>query len=417
MNNLNILINAYAVSPNWGSEPGLGWNWVINLAKYCRVFVITEGEWRTEIEKELTRLPQRDNIRFFYLPVSDRVRKMCWNQGDWRFYKYYRKWQESALKIAEKIISENHIDVIHQLNMIGFREPGSLWKIKDIPFVWGPVGGYGSTTLKYLKGQPLEVRIKAIVKNILNAIQGRYFPLSNKAMENAKVVFAANSDVYRYIKANFRDDVILLNETGCYEQFTPLEKHNVRNPFQLLWVGKFDYRKQLYLAIRIIHELSKREIPVVLKIIGDVENETYKKMSRIVERLGISDSIVWCGKIPNKRVHEMMKVSDLFLFTSISEGTPHVVLEAIQNNLPIICFDTCGQGDVVSKEIGVKIPIKKFSRSVTDFADAIENLTRSPERLDEMRRGCRRRQIEISWDAKCKFVSDIYARILDDAKQ
>ncbi len=29
---LNVLINAYAVSPNWGSEPGMGWNWII---KYC----------------------------------------------------------------------------------------------------------------------------------------------------------------------------------------------------------------------------------------------------------------------------------------------------------------------------------------------------------------------------------------------
>lgn len=48
---LNVLVNAYAVSPAWGSEPGMGWNWVVNLAQYCNVFVITEGEWRTEIEE------------------------------------------------------------------------------------------------------------------------------------------------------------------------------------------------------------------------------------------------------------------------------------------------------------------------------------------------------------------------------
>ena len=48
---INVLINAYAVAPNWGSEQGLGWNWVINLAKYCNVHVITEGEWRKEIEE------------------------------------------------------------------------------------------------------------------------------------------------------------------------------------------------------------------------------------------------------------------------------------------------------------------------------------------------------------------------------
>ena len=28
---LSILINAYACSPNMGSEPGMAWNWCINL--------------------------------------------------------------------------------------------------------------------------------------------------------------------------------------------------------------------------------------------------------------------------------------------------------------------------------------------------------------------------------------------------
>ena len=56
---INVLINAYAVSPNWGSEPGLGWNWVTNLAKYCNVYVITEGEWKQEIEAAVEKLPQK----------------------------------------------------------------------------------------------------------------------------------------------------------------------------------------------------------------------------------------------------------------------------------------------------------------------------------------------------------------------
>ena len=48
---INVLINAYACSPNWGSEPGMAWNWISNLATYCNLFVITEGEWKEEIEK------------------------------------------------------------------------------------------------------------------------------------------------------------------------------------------------------------------------------------------------------------------------------------------------------------------------------------------------------------------------------
>lgn len=47
---LSILINAYACSPNMGSEPGMAWNWCVNLAKYCELHIITEGEFRDKIE-------------------------------------------------------------------------------------------------------------------------------------------------------------------------------------------------------------------------------------------------------------------------------------------------------------------------------------------------------------------------------
>lgn len=409
---LNILINAYAVSPNWGSEPGLGWNWVINLAKYCNVFVITEGEWKAEIEDALINLPQRDNIHFYYNPVSPEIRKMCWNQGDWRFYKYYRQWQEKTLEIAKDIIANNRIDILHQLNMIGFREPGSLWKIKDIPFVWGPIGGYGKATLRYLKGQSLKVKIKAIVKNIINSLQAKYYPLSNKAMNRATCVMAANSNVYNYIKKNFRDDVILLNETGCYEKLIPISQKDYKDEFNILWVGKFDYRKQLELAIRTVSILKEDYPYVKLHIVGDKENETYHRLSAVCTYLKIEQNIVWHGKVPNKEVHKMMQKADIFLFTSIGEGTPHVILEAIQNNLPIVCFDTCGQGDVVNESVGIKVPLSNSGQSPIDFAKAISSLIIDRSRLNQMKVNCAICQHENSWDKKIQFVISIYNKII-----
>ena len=114
---ISVLINAYACSPNMGSEPGMSWNWISNIAHYCKVYVITEGEWQKEIEDALALLPQRDNIHFYYNPVSQRIRNICWNQGNWIFYFYYAQWQKKTLQLARKIIQENDIDIVHQLNM------------------------------------------------------------------------------------------------------------------------------------------------------------------------------------------------------------------------------------------------------------------------------------------------------------
>lgn len=408
---LNVLINAYAVSPNWGSEPGLGWNWIVNLSRYCNLFVITEGEWRDAIEKKVAELPQRDNIHFFYNPVSPEIREMCWNQGDWRFYKHYREWQEKTLKIAREIIAEHRIDIIHQLNMIGFREPGSLWKIKDIPFVWGPVGGYGWTTLKFLSGQPKGVAAKAIVKNLINSLQARFYPLSNNAMKHAAYVLAANSNVYRYIKAHKRKDVILMNETGCYVKQMPVKFDAEKRSFDILWVGKFAYRKQLVLALKTLAALKlmlKEGFERIrLRVVGDSPDE---KTIELVDELGIAGNVEWVGKIPNPRVHEMMQQSDLFLFTSIDEGTPHVVLEAIQNNLPVACFDTCGQGDVVNERVGVKVALKNAKESPVDFAAAIIPLIEKKEKLRELKENCASRQTELSWESKIMQMVEIYEK-------
>ena len=103
---IKILVNAYACSPNMGSEPGMAWNWCSNLAKYCELFIITEEEFRDKIEAVVPTLPQGKNMHFYYNPVTEKVRQMCWNQGDWRFYWHYRQWQKRTLSMAIQICSE-----------------------------------------------------------------------------------------------------------------------------------------------------------------------------------------------------------------------------------------------------------------------------------------------------------------------
>lgn len=407
---LKILINAYACSPNWGSEPGMAWNWCSNLAKYCELYIITEGEWRDEIEEALKTHPNGKNMHFYYNPVPEKVRKMCWDQGDWRFYYYYRKWQKKTLKIAQQICKEHKIDVIHQLNMIGFREPGLLWKIENIPFVWGPVGGMELMSTGFLNGEPFKLKFTLYLKNLINGLQRRYQPNVNKALKRASGLTAATKGVYDFVKEYHNKEIILLNETGCYERELP-EKRQEKETFDIVWVGKFDYRKQLGLAIESIAKLKEYK-KLKLHIIGsgtDGETSRYKTLSA---NLGIDDMVVWHGKIPNAEVQRIMRKSDIFLFTSIMEGTPHVVLEAIQNALPVICFNACGQSGVVNETIGVKIPLTNKERAAVDFSNAIRRLYNNTDELKQMSINCNQRQKEISWDGKAKTMVGIYEKAI-----
>jgi len=405
---LKILINAYACSPNMGSEPGMAWNWCVNLANYCELHIITEGEFQEKIEAALPSLSQGENMHFYYNPVSEEIRRMCWNQGDWRFYKHYKDWQKKTLEIAKQIVGDHHIDILHQLNMIGFREPGYLWKIEGIPFVWGPVDAKEKFPVTYLQGSGLKTKLIIYLKNFLTNLQLRYSKQVYLAVSSAAVVVSASSNSQNTFRKFFSIESPLLNETGCYvQEHTVLDKFD-KVILDVLWVGKLDFRKQLGLAIGTIAQANNKNIR--LHIVGSGDDITYKIQT---SKLNIADQCVFHGAVTHHEVQQIMQESDLFFFTSVAEGTPHVVLEAIANNLPVLCFDTCGQGDSVNEKIGWKIPLTNPQQSVADFAEELNVLDSNRELLKELSQNCKQRQQELSWDEKAKKMVELYNELVN----
>lgn len=411
---LSILINAYACSPGMGSEPGMAWNWCVNLAKYCELHIITEGEFRERIESVLPTLMQGKNMHFYWNPIGGddaercaEIRRMCWNQGDWRFYKYYRKWQWRTYEMAKDICAQRHIDILHQLNMIGFREPGYLWKIKDLPLVWGPVDAKEMFPVEYLDGAGWKAKTFMNLKNLITKWQLRHSGRVHEMVKRASVVVSASSNSQRTFKKYFGIESPLVNETGC----NVVEKSQTdgmhKETFDLLWVGKMDFRKQFALAIRAVAMAYHHDLR--LHVVGSGDVSAYQKEA---EKLGIMDLCIWHGVVSHEEVQYIMQQSDLFFFTSVAEGTPHVVLEAMGNNLPVLCFDTCGQGDVVNDKVGIKVPLTNPRQSVKDFAGKIEYLYSHRDVLKRMSDNCFERRKELSWDCKaCKMV-ELYNQIV-----
>ena len=407
---LKILINAYACSPGMGSEPGMAWNWVSNLAKFCELFIITEGEFREKIEAVMTDLPEAKNMHFYYNPVSEEIRKMCWNQGDWRFYKYYREWQWKTYLMAKEICLHEKIDVLHQLNMIGFREPGYLWKLSKengVPFVWGPVDAKDKFPVNYLTGAGLKTKLFMRLKNFLTMVQLKYSGRVRNAARQASVVFASSSNSQRSFKKYMGIDAPLLNETGCYVKDIPLSLCSDEDAFHVLWVGKMDFRKQLVLALRAVAISGNQKIR--LHIIGGGKDESYRSLA---SEMGIESQCVWHGAVSHDEVQQRMQSADVFLFTSVAEGTPHVVLEAIANNLPVVCFDTCGQGDVVNDKVGRKVALSTPMQSAHEFARWLNELEHDREVLKRMSENCRQRQQELSWEEKAKTMVEWYEKVV-----
>ena len=410
-----------------GSEPGMGWHWIVSLAQYCECYVVSEGEFRPQVEQWMAQpknKPLAEHLHFYWIPIGGenvercaRIRRMCWNQGDWRFYYYYRKWQKHVADCARDIINNQNkqdepIHILHQLNMIGFREPGYLWQVskeKNVPFVWGPVDAKPSFPMAYAEGALIKVKAFLWLKNVITHLQLRYMPRVRKAAGQASLLLSASGDSQQSILHYWNKQSVLLNETGC-SIVKSLQETQIRNEevaketFDILWCGKMDFRKQLDLAIRSVAQCKISN--AVLHVVGDGDNTKYKLLA---EQLNVN--VIWYGRQSHDNVQKIMQASDVLMFTSVAEGTPHVVMEALANGLPVICHHACGQGDVVNENVGFRIPLSTPQESVLGFSHALWQMYDNKKLLRQMQRNCFRRASELSWERKARQLVDLYQTI------
>ena len=409
---LKILINAYACSPNMGSEPGMGWNWVLAIARHCEVYVITEGEFQKQIEAALETSELKGKFHFFYNPVTEKVRRMCWNQGDWRFYWYYWKWQRKTANIARDICRQHHIDIIHQLNMIGFREPGCLFDVaKDfnIPIVWGPIGGLKQFPLKYANNWKMKVFL--YIKNKLNILQLKYYPRIRHALNNADVLISSIPDSYHAIKQYAGLDSVIIPETGCNTYTYNPDRSFDERRLNIVWAGKFDYRKRIDIAIKAIAQSDNPQI--CLHIYGTGNEEQVKEVTSLIKSLHIDNQVTLHGNTSHDDVERAMLSAHLFFFTSVSEDTSTVVLEAISNGLPVLCFDTCGMSAVIDDTVGRKIPLSTPELSIKDFANDLNYFYQNKNELKNLSDNCRQKSSELSWKNKGNIIMNIYKQLTE----
>ena len=390
----------------------MAWNWVSNLAMFCELYIITEGEFQDKIEEVVPTLEQGKNMHFYYNPVSEEIRKMCWNQGDWRFYKYYREWQWKTYLMAKDICSKEKIDVLHQLNMIGFREPGYLWKLSQengVPFVWGPIGGLKQFPTAYLKGAGLKMKLFNRLKNFLNVWQLKHDKRVNEAFKTAKVLVSSIPDSYRAIKKCKGLESVVIPETGCFLSENISTDRFDEKEFHVMWVGKFDFRKQLPLALRAVAIAGNPNI--VLDVYGSGSDEQVGSAKRLVDAMGINGRVIWHGNQPNDVVMNAMRKAQLFFFTSVSEDTSTVVLEAVSNRLPVLCFDVCGMAAVIDDKVGRKVALSEPIMSAHEFARLLNELEHDRTLLKQMSENCKERQKELSWEVKAKTMVEWYEKI------
>jgi glycosyltransferase involved in cell wall biosynthesis len=141
---------------------------------------------------------------------------------------------------------------------------------------------------------------------------------------------------------------------------------------RILFVGFLRPEKGIEYLLDAVSQL-KPDVPWELEIVGPRQFQDYgKKLDDIAAARGICERVRWTGYVPNgKPLFDRMRAADLFVLPTLSEGTPHVLVEARANGLPCISTTVGGVPTTVTDGYDALLVPPKDARAL---ARAIERV-------------------------------------------
>ncbi|GAA5441298.1 glycosyltransferase family 4 protein [Deinococcus caeni] len=394
-----IMISAFALDPNKGTEPGNGWRWAYGmLDHFAHVHVLTRSDNRKGVENFLEKntTVNVSNLTIHYIDT-----KKIPIGGS------YVLWQIDAFKKAKKIIRNSNIKLIHHVTYGSLQGGSFLWKMQT-PFIFGPVGGGQTSPFKmrqiFGKKQIAE-GIRTIVTRVIHIS-----PVHRALARWASMVLTTNSDTYKIVNKLGGRNIRMFLDSGIDEDLILRGVKEPSHNLKILWVGRLMPRKGILLAVESL-SILKKHVNFEATIVGD--GEQLQEAKNLADRLGILDKISFLGQIDHDKVFDMYKEHDILLFTSVRDSFGSQVLEALSQGVPVVCLDHQGVADFLTEEISFKAEIGNYRETVENLTGAIlRYASQSSEEKKIMVKDCISFSMQHTWNKRIEDMLKIYSDIL-----
>ncbi|MBX5481013.1 MAG: glycosyltransferase family 4 protein [Myxococcaceae bacterium] len=395
-----ILVTAYDVNPYKGSESGMGWNFIRQLARFYRVVAITRQNNRKHIERFLEEFKlSLPNLEFRYYDLPKALR--FWKRGPRGSSLYFYLWQITMPAFIRA--SGLQFDLAHNLNFHADWAPSMLWTFGK-PFIWGPIGHHPKIPPEFMRDYGFDEKLKDQLKWMAKQGFWSFDALLWMTRRKADLVFCMNSSVADALRLE-PGKVAILPSVGSEDPGPPPQRHSEK--FRVISVGRFVPLKGFDVTLRsftaFFRRLTEEErARVELVLVGAGPERDFLK--RLSESLDVRGNVRFIDWMDRRRLHELYRASSCFLFPS-HEGAGMVVAEALSHGLPVVCFDNVGPGELIDEGSGVRVPYGSYEQAVHGFADALWSLYADEDRRNALSKGARRRfETWLDWNAKGEFM-------------
>jgi glycosyltransferase involved in cell wall biosynthesis len=135
----------------------------------------------------------------------------------------------------------------------------------------------------------------------------------------------------------------------------------------VLWPGRLVAQKDPMLTLDVLALLRERGVALTLHIVGD--GELLPSVRERARELGVDGMIAWHP--PSQEMARWYRSCDLLLMTSVFEGVPYVIYEALAMGVPVVAPALPGNVEFMDEDSGVLVDPRddadRYARAVADL--------------------------------------------------
>lgn len=404
---MKVLLSAYACQPNRGSEPGVGWNTAVELARTHQVWVLTQTENQPMIEAALHRTPQ-PNLHFVYYDLPPWAR---WWRKELRGMRlHYYLWQIAIHPLVQRLHQNLRFDVAQHVTFVKYSAP-SLLALLPIPFIWGPVGGGEDAPKPFRLHFSLRGKLFEILRNFARSL-AESDPLVRLTARRCALAQATTPETARRLTILGAQCVRLCSEVALSDNDIAAFARPVplRHPPTFISLGRLVSWKGFHLGIEAF--ALARFQNAEYWIVGDGPER--RRLTRLASSLGVSDRVRFWGNLPRQHALPKLQQAVALVHPSLHDSGGWVCIEAMATGRPVICLDLGGPATQVTPDTGIKIPAYSPPQTIRSLAAAMTKVLRDPQlRSHALLHGQELIRNHYRWESRCASYSNLYRQILD----
>ena len=408
LRDIHVCISAYACDPTRGSEPGIGWNIVREVARRHRVWAITRRRNEAAITAALRHQPL-PNLQIAYVDLPQPL--LAFKRGQFGIEAYYALWQRLTRSVIAKLHREVQFDVVQHATFGRYWGPTAL-AYSPAPFVWGPVGGGESAPAAFRDDLDWHGRVSERIRDGARRC-GESAPSVRHAARRATLALAVTEETKARLLRLGTKRVELFSAMGmdaaAYARLCaiPIARGDA---VRFISMGRLLHWKGFHLGLR---AFAAANLPdAEYWIVGDGPERP--KLVELATRLRIANRVRFCGAQRWNDALQTLATCQVLVHPSLHDSGGFVCLEAMATGKPVLCLDLGGPAEQVTSLTGVKVAAITPEQAVSDLARAMTLLGNTPDLRHAMgEEGRRRVKSEYIWDTKGDRLDAMYESVLD----